>query len=116
MSHLSSAKSAKDKRILSNLDDLNLTLRLESPFMTDTEREALKAEARHAKRRQIMQPRKPIRLTKFGLFIAGLLWGAVITLLIAFVVNVSGIFAGVAVALGTALILTVIGVEMGAGE
>jgi hypothetical protein len=112
--HLSSTLSAKDKRILSNLDDLNLTMRLESPFMTDTEREALQAEARHARRRQILQPRKPIHPTKFGMFIAGLIAGALLAGLIAFVTSVIGPGAGGAVAIGTAITLAVIGVQLGA--
>jgi hypothetical protein len=114
--HLSSATSAKDKRILSNLDDLNLKMRLESPFMTDTEREALKAEARHAKRRQIMQPLPKLRPTLFGMFIAGILAGALVTLLIAFVSNVSGTGASIALALGIAVTLGVIGVQLGDDE
>jgi hypothetical protein len=114
--HLSSTLSAKDKRILTNLDDLNLTLRLESPFMTDTEREALQAEARHARRRQIMQPRKPIHLTRFGWFIAGLWAGVIIAALIAFVMRTSGTFAGVALALGTGIIIAVIGINKGNDE
>jgi hypothetical protein len=84
--------------------------------MTDTEREALKAEARFARRRQIMQPRKPISLTRFGLFVAGLFAGALFTTLVAFVMSVSGTVAGVALAVGTGMILAVIGTNMGDHE
>jgi hypothetical protein len=116
MRKLSSTLSAKDKRILSNLDDLNLKARLESPFMTDTEREALKAEARLAKRWQIMQPSKPIHLTMYGMFIVGLCAGAIFTGLVNYVVDVSGLLAGLAVIIATMVTLGVAGVQLGADK
>lgn len=99
--HLSSVKNAKDKLTLHDLDDLDL---------------AMKAEARFAKRVQIMQPRKPIRLSRYGLFIAGLIAGFHITLLTVFVMAVSGTIAGIMLVIGIALILGVIGANMGADK
>jgi hypothetical protein len=78
--------------------------------------EEMKARARHAKREQILQPRKPLRLTKFGMFIAGIWAGAAILAIIAFVTQVSGPLAGVAVLIGTATMLAVIGVLLGTDE
>jgi uncharacterized oligopeptide transporter (OPT) family protein len=100
-SHLSSAKSAKD---------------IGSLFMSDKEYEELKAKHRHAKREQILQPRKPLRPTKFGMFVAGICVGAILAYLTAFVISVSGPGAGIAVAIGTAIMLAVAGVQMGADE
>jgi hypothetical protein len=86
----------------------------DATFMSDEDYEA--AQARLAKRKAIMQPRKPIHPTKFGVFVAGLWIGAAITGLVAYVIHVSGPLSGIAVILGTALIIGVIGVNMGRNE
>lgn len=95
--HLSSVKNAKDTMTLHDLDDLDL---------------AMKAEARFAKREQIMQPRKPIRLSRYGLFIAGLTAGAMFALLIAFVIKTTGPISGIMLVIGIAMILGVIGANI----
>jgi hypothetical protein len=111
--HLSSAKSAKDKNTV-NLDELALAMHADATFMSDEDYAA--AQARLAKREAIMQPYKPLRPTKFGMFVAGLCAGAIIAGLTAFVMSISGVFAGVALAIGTAIILAVAGVQLGADE
>jgi hypothetical protein len=115
-SHLSSAKSAKDKRSLSNLDDLDLAMKTDSRFNNHLEYDPVKAEIRHAKRKHIMEPQPKLRLSKYGLFIAGLTAGAAFTGLIAFVIRTTGPGAGLALVIGTAITLGVIGVQMGDDE
>ena len=69
------------------------------------------AKARLIKREEILNPR-PIHLSRYGLFIAGLTAGALLTLLVAFVMTVSGTLAGVMLAIGTALVLGIIGANI----
>jgi hypothetical protein len=47
--HLSSAKSAKDKPILVDLDDMALAMYADSMFMNDEEYDELKAQQQYAK-------------------------------------------------------------------
>jgi hypothetical protein len=108
--HLSSAKSAKDKMTLVDLDDLALAMHADATFMSDKDYEA--AQARLAKRKQIMAPRKPIHLSRYGLFIAGLTAGALLSLLVAFVMRTTGTLSGIMLAIGTALVLGVIGANI----
>jgi hypothetical protein len=99
--HDVSIPSAKDASILSNLDDLAL---------------AIQADARFEKRRRILNPPRPLRPTRFGLFIIGLITGALIAMLIAFVMSVTGVVNGIILILGIALLLGTIGVSMGADK
>jgi hypothetical protein len=112
--HLSSAKSAKDKYTLVDLDDLALAMHADSTFMSDTEYEA--AQARLAKRKAILQPRKPIRLSKYGMFIAGICAGAILAFIINFAATITGPFAAISAAVSTGCILAVIGTSLGADE
>jgi predicted lipid-binding transport protein (Tim44 family) len=106
---LSSASSAKDKLILVDLDDLALAMHADATGMTDEEYATAQAELDQRKARK--QP--PLRPTKFGAFIAGLLAGALLLGLTIFVVSVSGAFAGVALIIGVALMAGVIMANMG---
>jgi hypothetical protein len=76
----------------------------------------MKAQARLDKRDRIMAPRQPIRLSKYGMFIIGLIAGALIATLIAFVISVTGLANGIAVTLGVAMTLGVIGTSLGTDE
>jgi predicted lipid-binding transport protein (Tim44 family) len=113
--NLSSTSSAKDKSILSNLDDLEIALKYVDPeFMTVGEYEALQARDTHVPLRKPKQP--PLHLSRFGVFMVGLIAGALVALLTAFVAITSGAVAGLLLVLGTVMILATIGLSLGASE
>jgi capsular polysaccharide biosynthesis protein len=92
--HLSSASSAKDKPTLHDLDDLDL---------------AKKAEARFAKREQIMQPQPKLRPTTFGKIVIGLLIGVALTIIVVLVERATTLFISELVGLYLILVIIILG-------
>jgi hypothetical protein len=96
--HLSSAARAKDT----------------SYFMTDKEYKA--AQARLAKRDAALRSRNPLRPTRYGLFIIGIFVGALLGMLLIYVIRTSGPIAGIMLAFGITMIFGVIGSHLGADK
>lgn len=113
--HDVSIPNAKDA-ITVDLGELSLAMPADSTFMSEDEYDTRLAELRHAKRWRILNPPPPLRPTMFGMFIIGLITGALIAMLITFAMSVTGVANGIALVLGIALILGVIGVNMGADK
>ena len=112
MTHDVSIPNAKDA-ITVDLGELALAMQADSRFMSEAEYDARLAELRYAKRWRILNPPPPLRLTMFGMFIICLIAGALIALLVALVMSVTGVANGIALVLGIALLLGTIGVNMG---